>query len=292
MGELDSGPGEGVGDGVRVRMAEPPAVDSAGLKARIAETVRSDSRERGTPTAEPAVESLAADLPREKLRELLAEMATEECYGDLKAIVAPSERIYLFSEPHLTTELAAEKCLREEVKIAIVERIRRDSQLVLLTPATAVDELFPWPEPEKRADLLDELLADGRYKDVQKVSGSGALVYYHSEMHLSGNYARIMMRAEANDSALSIAEFVRDRSRTMPAPTKVTVFDYTVFGVSAATVEGFVEALQAPAPKYADIKKLVHPTTGAVYLYSEKWLDEAAAFRIMDWEEVGRAQNP
>jgi len=292
MGDLDSGPGEGVGERVRVRMTEAPAVDSAGLKARIAEAVRSDSRERGIPTAEPTVEDLAAGLPRQKLRELLAEMATEACYGDLKAIVAPSERIYLFSEPHLAAELAAEKCLREEVKIAIVEKIRTDSQLVQLTPATAFDELFPWPEPEKRAGLLDELLADGRYQDVQKVSGAGALVYYHSEIHVSGNYARIMMRAKAGDPALPIAEFVRDRSRIMPAPTKITVFDHAVFGVSAATVAEFIEALERPAPEYADIKKLVHPATGAVYLYSLKWLDEANAFRIMDWEEVGRARNP
>jgi hypothetical protein len=293
MGEHDSGPGDGAGERVRIRMAEPPTVDATALKARIAETVRADSRERGAPTAEPAVEALAADLPRERLRELLAEMAAEEGYADLQAIVAPSGRIYLFSAPHLPAEQAAERCLREEVKIAIVEQVRGDSEQVQLTPETALDGLFPWPEPERRAGLLDELLADARYRDVQKVSGgAGVAVYYHSEAHLSGNYARIMLRAQASDPVASIAEFVRDRSRTMPAPTRITVFESPVFGVSAATVAEFVKTLEAPAPEHADLKKLTHPATGAVYLYSDRWLDQPTAFRLMDWEEVGRSQNP
>jgi len=277
---------------LRVDPSEPPPIARSELKTRIAETVRAESKERGTPTQEHTIQQLACDLAAEELSAVLAEMAAEEAYGDIKAIVAPSGRTYLFSETHLTHDAAGQRALVEEVKFAIVKRIRKDSQFVALTPASGLDELFPWPEPEKRAAVIEELRADERFQDIQAVTGLGGEVYYHSDAYVSCNYGKIMMRAKAKDPGFAIAELVRDRSRTMPAPTKMTVFEDRVFGLSRAQIGEFLEALAKPESEYADIKKLVHPTTGAVYLYSDRWLHEMAAFRIMDWEEVGAAQNP
>jgi hypothetical protein len=70
------------------------------------------------------------------------------------------------------------------------------------------------------------------------------------------------------------------------------LFQERVFGLSPEQVEQFMEKLQEPRGEYADIKKIVHPVTGAVYLYSDKYMHELTAYRIMDWEEVGAAQNP
>ena len=41
-----------------------------------------------------------------------------------------------------------------------------------------------------------------------------------------------------------------------------------------------------------DIKKMVHPVTGGVYLYSGRFMTEDVAWAMMDWEEVGRDANP
>jgi len=285
-------PTESPPEKIRVNPSETPEVDPAVLKARIAEKVREDSRERSRPTPEHTVLEIAADVERERLSELLAEMASDAAFADIKAVVTPSGRIYLFSEPHLGRNEAAEKCFVEEAKVSIVEKVRKDSMLVALTPLADLEELFPWPEQEKRLSLLTELGADERFRDIQLITGSKGDVYLHSDMHVSSNYGKIMMRAKANDADMAIAEFVRDRSRVIPAPTNLTVFNDWAFGLSQASVHAFVDKVANPAPELADIKKLVHPTTGAVYLYSEKWIHEVTAFRLMDWEEVGAARNP
>jgi len=279
---------------VRASPADDPAVGPAELKARLAAQVRADSTVRGAPTPEHAVLAAVSPCSRDELRELLEDLAGDPAYADVKAIVVPSGRFYLFSEPSLERNAAAQRCAREEAKIAIVERIRKDSQYTALTPMSDLDGLFPSPEPEQRALLIEELRGDERFRDIQVLAGPGGELHFHSDTHLSGNYGKIMMRAKGDDPALAIAELVRDRSRDMPAPTKVTLFRDRVFGLREEQIGAFVEGLGRPeaAPEYADIKKLVHPSTGAVYLYSDRWLLEQAAFRVMDWDEVGASQNP
>jgi hypothetical protein len=279
---------------LRANLAETPQVDGATLKGRIADLVRADSKERKVPTQEHAILELAPDLSREQLGEILNQIANDAAFADIKAVVAPSGRFYLFSEASLSRNEAAEHGYVEEAKLAIVEKIRKDSQYVALTAAAELDQFFPAPEPEKRAALLAEIGTDQRFRDIQTLTGVNGEVHFHSDRYLSDNYGKIMKRAKANDAGLAIAELVRDRSRIMPAPTKLALFNDAVFMLSPAQIEAFVEGLSRPdaVPEYADIKKLVHPTTGAVYLYSDKWLNGDAAFRVMDWDEVGAAQNP
>jgi hypothetical protein len=282
------------GDKLNVNPSAPAPLEPVTLKARLAGLVRADSAERRAPTQEHAFRQLAPEAPAERWSELLAEMAAEAAYADIKAVVAPSGRVYLFSQPTLARNDAAERCLVEEAKIAIAEKVRGDSRYVALTPMADLERLFPSPEPEKRAALLAELQADARFEDIQGLAGPDGGRCFHSERYMSSNYGRIMARAGAGDPADTIVAFVRDRSREMTAPTNTTVFQDRVFALSAAQIAAFVDGLGKPdaAPEQADVKRLVHPITGAVYLYSERWIDEASASRIMDWEEVGRSQNP
>jgi hypothetical protein len=266
------------------------AVDRSELKRRIAETVRADSNERLVPTQERAIQELAPELTREELSAVLSEMGADASHADIKAIVAPSGRVYLFSEGKLTRNDAAERCFLREAKLAIVEKIRRDSQLLALTAAADLGPLFPSAEPGERAAFLAEVKAE--FRDIQTATGPRGEEYLHSDLYVSGNYGKIMTRAQQGDAGRAIAELVRDRSREMPAPTKVTLFNESVFRLSAEQIQSFLDGLESPAPELADIKKLVHPETGALYLYSDRWLPETVAFQRMDWEEVGALRNP
>ncbi len=282
---------ESAPDKLRVEAPDAPPPDRALLKARIAEKVRADSRDRRRVTPEGEVQALTAELSRAERSALLEEMAGESLYGDVKAVVAPSGRVYLFSEKHLIAVEAAELGRIEEARLAIVERIRTDSGRIVLTSVADLEPLFPFPEPERRAVFLAEIRADERFQDIQVVTGPKGELYYHSDRYVSGNYAAVMMRAKAGDPLFAIAEFVRHNARIMPAPTKTTAFADAVFGIAAAQLQGLLDELTR-TPGYEDVKRIVHPRTRAVYLYSDRYLDEQRAFDIMDWEEVGIFKNP
>jgi len=278
-------------DKLNVVAEEGPPPDLEPLKARIAERVRADSRERRRLTRDEEVRVLVPELERDELSRLLAGMAEQGLYGDIKAVVAPSGRVYLFSEKHLIAAEAAELGRIEEARHAVADRIRADSSRIALTPAADLEPLFPFPEPERRAAFMAEVLADERFEDLQVTKGPKGEVYYHSDRHVSGNYAAVMTRAKAGDALFAIAEFVRHNSRIMPAPVCLTAFRDPVFGILQAKLDGFVEKL-LETPAYADVKRLVHRETGAVYLYSDRYLDELRATEIMDWNEVGALRNP
>jgi len=278
-------------DKLRVVADDPPPLDLGQLKARIAEKIRADSRDLRRLTPEKAILALVPELDPRELRALVSEMASEGAYADVKAVVAASGRIYLFSEKHLIAVEAAELGRIEEARFAIVERIRSDSSRIVLTTGADLEPLFPFPEPERRAALLAEIRADERFQDIQVVSGPGGEVYYHSDRYVSGNYGAIMMRARTGNPCWSIAELVRDRSRIMPSPTKLTVFDDPVFLLAPGKLASLVEELLT-REGFEDVKRIVHPKTRAVYLYSTRYLDERRAFDIMDWEEVGLLKNP
>jgi O-acetyl-ADP-ribose deacetylase (regulator of RNase III) len=278
-------------DKLHVEPRPEPAAEPPSLEARIAELIRERARERAQVTAEWEVRKLEPQLRREELSAALARMAALEEYTDVKAVVAPSGRLYLFSVTHLAAAAAQKLGRIEEAKLAIAERIRADSRKTLLTSAAELAPLFPSEEPGQRADLLSALFSDERFKDIQNLSDAKGEVYYHSDTFISGAYGSIMVRAKANDPALAIAEMVRERARTLPRATRIDLFEDPVFGLEKGDLEAHVKATLAKA-EYADIKQLAHPTTGAVYLYSDRWMSPEQAFLLIDWDEVGAAKNP
>lgn len=272
--------------------AEPlvDEIDISDLKLEIAERVRFDSKERGQLTEKRAIEKLSDGLPPERLGPLLAEMSGEGQFGDIKAIVTPSGRIYLFSEKHLITVEAQQKGRLEEAKFTVADKIRADSGKIVLTPRTEIDALLAWAEPPERESILASIEDDERFKDIQKMTGSKGEVYYYSMNYLSGRYALVMMRAKHAAPAFGIAEFVREQSRIQPLPTRMEQFQDSVFGIETDQLDALIEEM-LKSPEYADIKKMTHRETGAVYLYSNKWLTEQRAFEIIDWEEVGKIKR-
>ncbi|HTO98538.1 MAG TPA: hypothetical protein VMK66_15925, partial [Myxococcales bacterium] len=190
---------------LRALPAEAPAPDPMALKTPIAERVRADSRERRALTPEHVIQALDPRVSPEGLSAVLAVMGAEVSYADIKGIVAPSGRIYLFSLAHLTPQEAREKAELEETKWAIAGRIRADSRGIALTSLADLDPLFPAELPaEGRAALLAGMEDDERFKDLRRLTGPGGETFFHCETSLTGTYGGILVRAKTKDACYGI----------------------------------------------------------------------------------------
>ena len=191
-----------------------------GIKARIAGKVRADAKEHAALTLSDTVFALVPDSLQGSITAILEEMAAEDGYGDIKALVTPTGGVYFFSTTYLPADEAFAKSVTEEVKDRMAERVRGDSRdRVTLTPDAVLYDLTPGTERGKIDDLLTEMQGEARYADIHGVPASSGEVYFYSDIYLSDNYAKILLRAMANDPCATIAETVRDASRIFPKPT-------------------------------------------------------------------------
>jgi hypothetical protein len=265
---------------------EPPAVD---IKETIAEKIRTDCREQGILTSEDALIGLVpGEQPHEAISAALAEMAKAPGYGDIKAVTTASGLVFFYSERHIKVAEAAAKSLLEEVKFRIGEKVRPDSKAELLTPVDALYEDIGW---DRSAYSPDEIRKDPRYEDIKTVTAATGEMFFYSIRHISDYYALQLARAAAKDPCVLIAETVRDESRIYPRPTCIMLFLEKVFGVDEAELESVVRKTLERL-EFSDIKAIIHPVTGGVYLYSNKYLDGERAFAMMDYEEIIRPANP
>jgi hypothetical protein len=266
---------------------EPPPVD---LKEAIAERIRRDCQEQGVLSSEDTLIGLApGEQPHEAISAALAEMAKAPAYSDIKAVTTASGLVFFYSERHIKVAEAAAKSLLEEVKFRIGERVRADSKdAEILTPVDGIYAEIGW---DRSAYSPDEIRKDPRYGDIKTVTAANGETFFYSTRHISDYYALQLARVAAKDSCALIAETVRDESRIYPRPTCVMLFLEKLFGVDEAELESVVrETLERP--EFSDIKAMIHPVTGGVYLYSNKYLDGERAFAMMDYEEVIRPANP
>ena len=263
-----------------------------GIKARIAEKIRADAKSHAALTPSDIVFALVPDTLQGNITAILEEMAADDGYADIKAVITTSGSVYFFSKEYIPADEAIAKSLTEEVKDKMAEKVRCDSRYrAALTPVGALYALAPETEHEKIGALLKEMQTEARFADINEVTASNGDGYFHSDTYLSGNYAMILLRAAANDPCATIADTVRDYSRIHPRPTNCQLFQDKVFGIDPGELDAHIaETLRKP--EFSDIKKMIHPSTGAVYLYSSQFLGGDQAWYIMDWEEVGRANNP
>jgi hypothetical protein len=275
--------------------AEEMKAKIAGIKAKIAEKVRGDSQERSALTPEDIIAELDDDLRsgRTAISAILTEMATEDGFKDIKAITTATGLVFVYSDTYITADDAAAKSLVEEAKFMLASAIRADSRdNVKLTPVGALYALAPDTGPTIIDALLKGIRTEARFADIKTVTASNGDVYFHSDKYLVGNYAVTLLMAMAGDHCATIAETVREESKIYPRTTNVTIFrEQQVYGIPPNDLEAII-ADTLRKPEYADIKKIVHPSTGAVHLYSNRYITKDRAWAMMDWEEVGRANNP
>ena len=269
---------------------EAVEISPVDLKETIAEKIRTDCRESGILTSEDTLVGFApGDQPHEAVSAALAEMAKDPGYADIKAVTTASGLVFFYSERHIKVAEAAAKSLLEEVKFRIGEKVRADSKdPQILTPVDALYAEIGWG---RDAYSPDDIRKDSRYDDIRTVTAATGEMFFYSTRHMSDYYALQLARVAAKDACALIAETVRDESRIYPRPTCVMLFLQEVFGVKEEELESVVrDTLERP--EFSEIKAMIHPATGAVYLYSDKYLDGERAFMKMDYEEVIRPENP
>jgi hypothetical protein len=270
-------------------IAEPTVEE---IKAKIAEKVRADGEEHAAVTPSEVVFALVPGSQQERITAVLEEMAADERYADIKAVTTASGMVFFVSKTYIDTEEAFAKSRTEEVKFLLAEKVRDDSRnAVALTSAADLLSLVPEMERDGVAAVLDEMRTDERYADIKPVTSPTGDVYYHSDKHMSGYYAVVLGRAAAKNPVATVASMVRDESRIYPRPTCVQFFMEPLFGIPSGDLKAVVDEMLRK-PDYSDIKMMVHPETGGVYLYSSQYLSGDVAYKLMHWVEVVQPANP
>jgi hypothetical protein len=248
---------------------EIPKTEIPQILMQIGEWVRADSKNKGKLTS---VDLLAMTVPEPiRIQFYVDEMVKSEAYKDIKRIASANGSLYLYSENTVLRKDAERFTYYEEVRGQIVSRVRDDSsKLVKLTTVTALGTLIPGAELDKIDNQLIRLL--------------------YSESHMTRNYAELLALAEANDPLATIAATVRNDSRIYPRPTKLEIFAVPIFNINPDALDKYASEL-VKLPEYKDIK-LVKASTGAIYLYSDLYLNADLVKATVEWEEIGKHQNP
>jgi hypothetical protein len=258
--------------------------------ATIADKARADSSRPGRLTHVEELGLLFPELKPEEIINSLAKLVKVDQYKDVRVITTISGLAYLYSDRFISPEEVNPKIQAEEERTKIANKVRDDSKMqVQLTPVASLTGLYPEIEAGLSAHLA-EMARDERYQDVKPLVGPSGKEYLYSETHITRNYAIMLARVGEGTPCSIIAETVREESRTYPRPTKVELFYSPVFDLDRNHMETIIEGTLRN-PEYADLEKLV-ASTGAVYLYSSKYMDHYQAERWIEWEEVGKLNNP
>jgi hypothetical protein len=258
------------------------------LYEQIAKRVRDDSRQNARLTSTNAISSIAPEPG--KIHAFLAGLIGTGQYPDIKLVVAANDASYLYSQQFLARESAEKILFGEEVRSQIADRVRDESsKKKRLTPINAL-AVIPGAEPDKIDTHLMFFKNDERYKDLRVVSNSRNTRYLYSEESITATYAGVLAQAESNDPVATIAATVRDESRIYPRPTNLRTFAAPIFNINPNELERYASEV-VQSPEYKDIKSLL-ASTGAMYLYSETYLNRDWVKATVEWEEVGKHLNP
>lgn len=284
---VEYGPEKPVAAGKNI--AEPTVEE---IKAKIAEKVRADGKERSAVTPSEVVFAIVPGSQPDRITAILEGMAADDRYADIKAVTTASGMVFFLSKTYFDTGEAIAKSRLEEVRFLLAEKVRADSKNdVALTSVSGLLSLAPEMDQDGVAAILDEMSTDLRYADIKSVTSPIGDVYYHSDKHMSGYYAVVLGRVAAKDPVATVAAMIRDESMIYPRPTCIGDFMEPMFNIPPDDLKAVFDEL-VRRPEYGDIKLMVHPKTGGVYAYSTRYLSGNTAYHMMDYEEVVKPSNP
>lgn len=174
--------------------------------------------------------------------------------------------------------------LVEKVAAAVTAR-SQEAQL------TTVDELAVELEVEPRQ--VEEALAalpTSQAAQVEIVRSLSGKMYLYDPQFITASYAELLVRVEERNPLQMIAATVRDESRLYPRPTTAELFTQAPFNLTLQEVEGLV-AEMARREEYRDVQGL-KASSGALYLFSARYLQPDYAAALVEWLEVGQYESP
>jgi hypothetical protein len=113
--------------------------------------------------------------------------------------------------------------------------------------------------------------------------------FYYSSLYLTEAYARLLAHKRAGPRQL-IAATVRDYAGAYRRPLTVEMFTQPPFLFTAEEIRACLD-LMAQTEDYEDIAATA-ASTGGIYLYSTRFLDEDHAAMLAEWLDAGQAANP
>jgi hypothetical protein len=134
--------------------------------------------------------------------------------------------------------------------------------------------------------LLAETLAI--HQDLAVLASISGKTLYHTPSLLSRTYAAIL---DAKDSPVVLmAEEIRRNSAEYPRPLPLDLFEESPFDLSPEQIEASLKTMAA-SPEFQDISYLT-TSTGAVYLFSRRYLEQAYAAVLAERADIGLLLNP
>lgn len=159
----------------------------------------------------------------------------------------------------------------------LADFIRERSQGGLLTGKSHLET-----EDQDLEALLTELAADETCEDITTIAGNKD-IYYYSTLHMTGNYASIIMLVEEKDMPRTIAEMVRFNCKTYPSSTPEEYFTRHPYFMTKPQIERALASMPGSA-EYQDIKR-VKAFNGADYLYSSLSFSDKYGKAMADFGE-------
>lgn len=183
---------------------------------------------------------------------------------------------------------SAEKMEKKDKIALMAEVIRRNSAEIKLTPIEDLTEPLEL-EVDKIKEMSEKLQEDENYRDIQLINGAKTSCFF-SNKYMTKSYALLLARINEKDLLTLVAETVREESRIYPRPTDIRIFSGEPFFLSKEELEEILNQINNRAD-FADIKE-VKASNGAVYLYSEKYMNKNYARSLAEFVEVIQPEIP
>jgi len=188
----------------------------------------------------------------------------------------------MLGEERQTLCQALAEAIREASRAG--QLVGRDELLANLREHSLLDPDEPdIPDVEP---LLAETLAT--HQDLAAMASISGQTLYHSPSLLSRTYASILDRK--GSPVVLMAEEVRRNSSEYPRPVPLDLFEHPPFDLTPEQIDSSLKTI-AENPEFQDISYTT-TSTGAVYLFSTRYLERLYAAFLAERADVGLLLNP
>ena len=171
----------------------------------------------------------------------------------------------------------------KDLQKRLAARVRQDSNRGQPTDTLSLKLMFPDTPADDIDKAIDGFSAVGKYSDIRRVMAVTRGDYLFSNLHITQEQAGRL--AFLKEFKADLVDSVRDSSRSGKL---VRLSSVAKFGPSLTTAE--IETGLGAISRDPDCRDLKQAATfsGAVFLYSEEYLDETSVLEIARHDELAR----